>query len=243
MKEKFYKTQEKSDKGVEVELTKKEELGKGAFGTASSVAIETGKHKFPFVLKEYNNELSAKDELQKYIDAKEAGFKVFPTFRISEDGKKVIMTTGHTNEWVCIGSNNENVGGSLESLGLSKIKSLDTEGFDSFLKNYFNQAVIAAQNKFSVAFDAPFFLTERNNKDNVKIDFVLGDLGQVGKNLSGDDDRRRNMKNVTNLKVAVTDFIKKNLEDPKIYLGKINSVAKSVDDMLKGGAIENKLVY
>ncbi|MDO8493434.1 MAG: hypothetical protein Q7S19_02710 [bacterium] len=242
MKERFYKTQDQSDKGVEVEIVKKEELGRGEFGVASSVAIEAGKHKFPFVLKEYKSEVSAKDELQKYLDAKEAGLKVFPTFRISEDGKKAIMTTGHTPEWVCIGSNNENVGGSLESLGLAKIKSIEEKSFDDFLKNFFEQAVVASKDKFSLPYDAPFFFTQRNATENVKIDFVLGDLGQVGKNLSGDDDKRRNMKNVKSLKVALNDFIKRNLEDPRIYMGKINEAARVVDEMLKADT-ENKLVY
>jgi hypothetical protein len=241
MMEKFYNTVDQSGKVIELELTKKEELGRGAFGVASSVAIETGKHKFPFVLKEYNNAVSAYDELERYLAVKEAGFKVFPTFRVSEDGMKAIMTTGHTPEWVCIGSNNENVGGSLESLGLPKLKSLDVESFDGLLKKYFEQANTAAEKNFILAFDAPFFFTERKKTENSKIDFVLGDLGQVGKSISLSDYKMRDRRNVTSLKVALTDFIKRNLEDPKPYLEKINETAKLKLEELSSS--ENKLVY
>jgi hypothetical protein len=256
MKERFYKTEDKNDKGFEVEYSEenKKELGRGAFGAAFLVNIEAGKHKFPFVIKEYNNAVSAKDELKRYVDAKEAGFKVFPTFRIGEDGLKAIMTTGHTPEWVCIGSNNENIGGSLESLGLSKIKSIEEKSFDDLLGKYFQQASIASEKKFSLPYDAPFFLTERNATENVKMDFVLGDLGQVGKNDSDENTRLRKIKGkvmrqgveepvefevkmsdysrVYGLQLALETFLKNNLENPKIYQDKIkNTVILKLEEL------------
>ena len=223
-RETFYKTLDKNDAGIDVKTSKKFTIGGGSYGIASLVELEAKQHRFQFVIKKYSNPGDAEDALKNYLTAKAAGLKVFRTFRISEDRQKVIVTTGHTKNWVCIGSNNTGVGGSLGSLALPKLNSI--KDFDKFLKDYFEQAKIATKKNIRILGDSPFFLVERGSTDNVRMDFVLGDLDNVLANHPTFLER-----NVEFLMHTLIFFAKENIKDPEIYLIQIRKAASDTLDL------------
>jgi len=167
---------ETKETGRKVDVEVKKFISRGSWGSASEALIDMGGKSGDFVVKDYGSEEGAVRALKNYLVAKEAGLKVFTTFRINKDKKVVLMTTGHTEEWVCLGSNQEGRAGDLKFFDLPKLNSITN--FDQFLEDYFEQAEIAARNNIYIHGDVPFFMVERK-KDDAILDFVLGDYDNL----------------------------------------------------------------
>ncbi len=92
--------------------------------------------------------------------------KVFPTYRISDDGKSILMTSGFLNDQICLGDN------SLESPIIEEI-----EDVDKFILSFFREALKAAQEGIPLGSDVPFIIVSKDKP--TKVDFVLGDLDSL----------------------------------------------------------------
>ncbi|MBI3632832.1 MAG: hypothetical protein HY226_00915 [Candidatus Vogelbacteria bacterium] len=175
MKETFYK--HKGDvKGTEVEIKSQKYLSEGGRGVAFQVEVKIGSKDRIFVTKKFSQEKEIERALRNYQEAKQSGLKVFTTYRIDQTGKRILMTSGHTKDDVCLGSVNE--GRSLQYYNLPKIKSITN--LNEFMQKYFEQAKIAANSRIHIMHDVPFFFVKRG-EENSPLDFVLGDTDTVYK--------------------------------------------------------------
>jgi len=143
----------------------------GYFGDVFDTIIEIGGHQKRVIIKKYigdeeEKRRCAKQALENYSSAKKAGLKVFPTFRISEDGKSILMTSGFLNDQICLGDNN------LKNPAIEKIKDVD-----KFISSFFAEALKAAQKGIPLGADVPFIIVSKDKP--TKIDFVLGDLDSL----------------------------------------------------------------
>ncbi|MBI3631866.1 MAG: hypothetical protein HY225_00240 [Candidatus Vogelbacteria bacterium] len=170
MKEKYSKKQE-GPKGTGVEIGAAQYISEGSRGVAFQTEVIIGSKNRIFVLKKFFYKEDAKMALENYQRAKKAGLKVFTTYRIDETSKKILMTTGHTDTDVCLGSINH--GNSLEYFNFPTIKTISN--FDQFIEKYFTQAKIAANAGIEIWQDTPFFFVKKNT-ENSPLDFVLGDM-------------------------------------------------------------------
>src|SRR3989338_1172027 len=103
----FYKNPERFS---DIEIIKKTPLGGGAYGEISQVIVRVGNVDRTFVLKEFKDrgksaELFARRAFETHTKLKQAKLKVFPTYRLSEDGRSILMTSGHSEEFICLGTN------------------------------------------------------------------------------------------------------------------------------------------
>lgn len=147
-------------------------LGSGNYGDVSEVEIEKGKHKIKLATKDYskdldNAEMRAERAYKNYLLVKSAGLKVFPTMRISEDKKKLLMTLG-TN------ANNFIVSKGSE-IKWEKIKKLDN--LDSLITNLKDNIKKASLSDILLESDL-YFLLINKSKPN-KVDFVIGDYDLI----------------------------------------------------------------
>lgn len=147
----------------------------GGFGVvyAVDVQIPGDDKKYPFVLKEFHGagtESAKKDARAALLNhrlAKQAGLKVWNTYRISENEDSILMTSGNAEEWQIIGDFSR-----LSAEQHSEL--LQIKNFTEFLQGYYQEAVRAAKQGIIIASDVPFFRVQNN-----KIDFILGDLDQL----------------------------------------------------------------
>jgi len=116
-------------------------------------------------------------EINNYELARRAGLKVFNTMRqmLSENGAELLMTTGFTDEWICLGDKGE--AAEVKTYGLNRLTQIDN--FTKFVDEVFAQSEIAFHYGITFNADAYFFLVNRENPSNV--DFVLGDVGCLEK--------------------------------------------------------------
>ena len=188
-------------------------ITKGSFGKIFDTVIEKGGHKRRFIVKKYYNytpdlpeynstiKENAERALHNYTLAKNAGLKVFPTFRISEDGESILMTTGFSDNQICVGSN----GG----LNIDKLKQPLIEeivNLDKFLVNFFIEGLKAAKNGISLHSDSFFFIF--NKSKPIKIDFILGDLDSLYKDKPTKDVGEMNMREI---KDTLIEFCEHNI--------------------------------
>jgi len=139
----------------------------GAFGTVYAVDVQLPgvKEKHQFALKELHS--PNPNVIKNYNRAKEAGLRVWKTYRVSEDNKSILMSVGSSEGWRLMGENSK-------LTEQERADFLPITNFDSFLNTYYKDAIKAADHKISIAGDVPFF---RVKKD--QLDFVLGDLDQL----------------------------------------------------------------
>ena len=199
-------------------------MGRGLFGVSSSVDAYVGDLPIPgeFVVKEFHVKEDATRALEKYNYAKEAGLKVFNTYRINERGDTILMTTGLSKDKICLGSNDWYD---------SKLKKESISNLEDFAKSYFEQAMIAVDSEIYLYADIPFFLVDKKSPD-VSLDFVLGDLDRLSKwrgILDPISKQKMYEANLEQLHTALNHFIKNNIKDPKHYL---SSVKHYVDDLI-----------
>ena len=112
---------------------------------------------------------NADKAFKNYSLAKKAGLKIFPTFRVSENKKNILMTTGFSNGQICVGSNND-----ITVTELGRPLICEIQNVDKFLSDFFNEHLKAAKHGIRFWIDVFFFILSRN--EPTKIDFVVGDL-------------------------------------------------------------------
>lgn len=207
---------------IKKELVNKESSkSSGAFGVVYDVDLQLpGSEKtYHFVLKEMHGSGEQAEEkvdnaINNFLRAKQAGLRVWTTYRMSEDGKSILMTTGNMKGWKVLQS--QRVGESLP-----KMNPPSMNNFKSLLVKYYGDAVKAATNKISIAADVPFFLVQEDS-----IDFVLGDLDLLEK--SDQDPKKMLRQNLQNLHAILTRFFEDNykgeadqfIEESKKYIQK-----------------------
>ncbi|MBI3888718.1 hypothetical protein HY311_02910 [Candidatus Nomurabacteria bacterium] len=188
-------------------------IAEGSFGKIFDTVIEKGGHQKRFIVKKYFNytpdlpkyNYMVKESTQRafhnYILAKNAGLKVFPTFRISEDGESILMTTGFSENQTCVGSN-----GGLNLSTLEQLPIEEIENLDKFLTDFFAEGLKAAQKGIDVFRDVFFFIL--SNDVPTKIDFVIGDLDNLKK---VEPTKNLARKNTEQIKISLIDFCDHNV--------------------------------
>ena len=185
MDNKFEKSFKKNTgKETKVQVISEIRIAGGTFGEIFDTVVEIGGHRKRFIVKKYReNNLpvgkpiatkNAHSAFENYSLAKEAGLKVFPTFRISEDEKDILMTTGFLKDQICIGSNN-----AKDVTKFDKPLIREISNTDEFLSNIFAEYIKAAKNNIYLPSDILFFVLNRDEPTN--LDFVLGDLDNLRK--------------------------------------------------------------
>lgn len=158
-----------------------------------------------FVIKKFKKTLlsaqgNAERAFANYQRAKDAGLKVFATYRLGEDRKSILMTDGSGDSTVCLSNNI-----TLPELGLSKIRdeALPLDLVDGIIAN----AKKASEQKILIPNDAYFFLYDRQAECT---DFVLGDLDTLGKDVDSQHALRHNLQTA---KLAILGFIASNAQN------------------------------
>lgn len=135
-----------------------------------SVNHGSNERSIELVKKTFKNPEKSADALSNYTIAKKAGLKVPPTYRIDESDQSIYMTNLNKGDHISLSANNEVP---PEARGIS-IESIP-EGFDSFLDQYFSQAIIATKNGLNLYYDMPMF-TFKKNTEKPDIDFYIADF-------------------------------------------------------------------
>lgn len=218
----------------------------GAFGKVFYTLVDTGQHKISgdrilkrFIVKKYSHSHSdaisdedyedrikedTKHAFQNYTFAKKAGLKVFPTFRMGEDEKSILMTTGFSDDKICVGTNSL-----LKTEDFEKPLIKNIANVDNFLDSFFKEGSKAAQRGIGFYFDNFFFMLSK--EEPTKIDFVLGDFDNLQK-WKGRDENKISEENMENIKHALEDFCQRNIDSSfreeflskvEFYFNKANS--------------------
>ncbi|PIR04200.1 MAG: hypothetical protein COV59_03385 [Candidatus Magasanikbacteria bacterium CG11_big_fil_rev_8_21_14_0_20_39_34] len=187
-----------------------ENESRGAYGIVYSVDVqlEGSEKTYPFALKEFHDykKDETKNALENHRRAKHAGLKVWNTYRISEDGSSILMSTGDVKGWEILG----------QKTILSKEKretTLPFENFQNFLSEYYSQAQKAAEHNIAIAGDVPFLKIREH-----ELDFVLGDMDLLEPS-SQTNQLTIQRQNVQNLHSTLVYFLEKNFgEQAQIYI-------------------------
>ncbi|MDO8499824.1 MAG: hypothetical protein Q7S66_04145 [bacterium] len=186
--QKYFKANGRGTEVVVPDDDKKiQKIGEGIYGQVYQAEVQVGGHRLKMVVKDFNKtsqgfrpiaiaRTNARQAIENYGAAKEAGVKVFTTYRLSEDGTKILMTNGNNAETVCVGSNPSS--DSVTDFGAEKLEAIDH--FENFVKNILEQASLAGSNGIFISIDAYFFLL--NRKRPGVVEYVVGDLDEVIKN-------------------------------------------------------------
>lgn len=184
------------------------------FGEIYETLVDVGGRKKKFIIKKYQGKDStssgefavqfAKEAFENYSYAKKAGLKVFPTFRLSQDKKNILMTNGNLENQICIGANHYK---NITDFERPLIKNIDN--LDNFLKEYFEEGFKINGNNFQFHHDVPFFLISKT--EPIKLDFVLGDLDNLTsfKNTIRKDFA---LNNIHQMRKSIADFTKRNID-------------------------------
>lgn len=185
-------------------------INSGAHGNIFNTIVEINGHRKRFIVKMYGSKFSPKitNAVKNYSLAKRAGLKVFPTFRISKDGQSILMTTGFSENKICVGSNNIVTVNNLERPLIKKF-----ENVDEFLSKIFQEGLKAAQRGIGIFKDVLFFILSKN--DPTKIDFVLGDLDNLSEIYPTNPTKYTGIENMGNIREMLVEFCRKNV-DPVI---------------------------
>ncbi len=188
-------------KEVRVSLVNTSLLTNTHFGNIFYSNAEIGDRKRKFITKRYYDRKRAEKAFRNYSLAKKARLKVFPTFRIGEDKKSILMTTGFKENEICVGSNIR-TGMDLDVLKLAKIEEIEDLELDTFLENFFNEGLKAAKSGLLLTLDdSAFFILSKNKP--TKIDFVLGDLDNLKEATPG---KYIGMQNMRRIKEMLDEF-------------------------------------
>ncbi|MBU0998689.1 hypothetical protein KKG24_00050 [Patescibacteria group bacterium] len=198
--------------------------------------VEIGGHRKRFIVKKYFDyptdaiekrtkasplgwsKINAQTAFKNYSLAQKAGLKVFPTFRMGEDKKSILMTTGFLDNQICVSSNNKIT---VVELGRPLIKEMGGEMLDKFLSTIFTEGLKASQKQISLHSDMFFFILSKD--EPTKIDFVLGDLDNLRKEEKLIPTESIKSDNMINIKKALYHFCEKNINRnfSKKFLDKI----------------------
>jgi hypothetical protein len=193
-----------------IKITDEKPIGAGALGEVASVDAEVAGKEGRFVIKRYQSVLGkerAAKAFENYRMAKEAGLRVFPTFRLGEDGTSILMTTAHTEEWICVSSNSEDTS-DVEQYGVEKLKTIPR--IDAYMREIFDESLKAAEKGIWIDQDAFFFLVKRSGE---AVDFVIGDFDLMRKKEIDSEDARNNVfaENLYSAKKALQSFFETNV--------------------------------
>lgn len=170
---------------AKLKISDEKKINHGAWGNIYDCTAEVDGYKQRFIIKRYEPNIenfrirtpeeAAKHALENYALATKAGLKVFTTFRIGEDGKSILMTSGFSDNQICIGSNDDRI--KVIKLGQPRIEKIENENLDKFLENIFAEGLKAAEAGIGLDADIFFFIISKDKPK--KIDFVVGDLDNM----------------------------------------------------------------
>ena len=152
----FLEKREKSatgNKPHEISIESQRLLGEGTYGKAFVVeariydSANQMSKKRKFVMKEYHPEKIefAHASIENHKQLRAAGLPVFTTFRLDEENSRIIMTNGHSKEWLCVGTNRGSA--SVENFPefgrnrLDEITNFDNEAILSLLIGFLLYAI------------------------------------------------------------------------------------------------------
>jgi len=140
--------------------------------TVYEVEAQIGKKKRRFIRKNFDSAVVCRSAIRMHDEAKQAGLKVFPTYRISSDNKSILMTSGYDENHACV-SNNLN-SPPLESFGLKPLE--EVPNFENFVRSLFDEAEKGIEKGIFIPTDSVFFVIDKDAKE---VDFYIGDLDNV----------------------------------------------------------------
>ncbi len=180
------------DKESRIDIVRNRQIGHGSYGDVyeADVTVSVGersKRTAKFVMKTFRDyhklpgetisaRTLAEQAITNYDAAKAAGLKVFNTYRLLEDEPSIVMTNGHTEEQVCIGSNfGSNKIANFRETGLQTLDQVPN--IEDLIEAVFQHAKLAEERGMVLPDDSLFFLVNRTNPH--ELDFVVGDLDGV----------------------------------------------------------------
>ncbi|MBU1091948.1 hypothetical protein KKA27_03765 [Patescibacteria group bacterium] len=207
------------DEGTAVKLERGAKLGEGAFGSVFEATIELSKRKKKFVIKEFKDgdlsqspkdtaENRAREAIEHWRVAKKAGLKVFPTYRIGDDEKSILMTSAHGEKNICVDPFPVD-GATVETFGRSKLQEISN--LDQLFEGLLKECRKATDHQIDIFPDAYFFLVDRKTD---MVDFVLGDTDYLVTS-PGVHPKDHATSNLGRAKIVLESFIEKNVSGPK----------------------------
>ncbi len=201
----------KKGKATPVRILDEKQIGSGMFGDTFEAQVLVGDKGRKFVIKKFKRRYNttaaerAENAMKNYQAAKEAGLKVFTTYRLGEDGTSILMTNANSDDITCLSTLPNTVGD-------IKIKLTD-ESFESLTDGVFAEAKKAADANIDVYSDAYFLLVGKNSS---KLDFVLGDLDNVTKEASKSPATLLS-SNLINARLGLHDLFQKYAGNAALY--------------------------
>ncbi|MCL5011137.1 MAG: hypothetical protein M1127_02925 [Patescibacteria group bacterium] len=176
-----YKKTDKS-KGKAVKILRSKKISEGCFGDIFRVKSEISAEKSQkvkkrsFVVKSFDSLMDAKNALEKLILLREAGLKTYPTYRLDDDKKSILMTNLSKKGQRVISTNTD----SKDSQLIYRHQISEIENFDDLLKKMLEHAEMASKKKIFLPNDSYFFsLYKTTNPSAKKMDFFIGDPDSV----------------------------------------------------------------
>lgn len=203
-----------------VQILGNKRIGVGDYGAVYEADVAIGNHIRKFAIKKFIPRLGINREeefaarsIANYQLAKNAGLKVFPTYRLGEDRKTILMTNGNSDLVICLGSDK---GSSLETRGMQRIPEDETnsDNYRHLITGLFDQAIIATKHGLSLGHSDVFFYLV--NIHTSELDFVLGDFDMfnVSSNKRGDNLLDDNLAIVVK---SLTEFTHNNFSPSDAY--------------------------
>ena len=161
---KFYKSlDEKSRVFTADKVVRKEKLGQGKIAPVYVSEVWKDGVEYLFAVKDYDDEKKALTAFNGYLHAKAAGLAVFPTVRISEDHKQLLMTLGTNEKFFIVGEGSEYKWKKAEAV----LNILDV------IMKVENDVLKATTKGLGIPSDSQFFLIKKSDPNNAT--YYLGD--------------------------------------------------------------------
>ena len=225
------KFEKHTGKKAEVRILSETKVAEGSWGDIYEALVDIAGRERKFIIKKYGKKGSAtqlaSQAFEKYKKGKEAGLRVFPTFRLSGDRKSILMTNGSLEDKICLGSNTY-VG--MEKKGFPRIKKIDN--LDEFLDRLFDEVIKAGKVGCALYLDVPFFTVTKS--EPIIVDFYLGDMDNFNFEpiLDAESVRSRTYIGVHGIQDALFEFCELNI-DPEYSDTFLDKVAKKCQELEK----------
>ncbi|MBU0661632.1 hypothetical protein KKG22_05685 [Patescibacteria group bacterium] len=180
-----------------INATEAESGGAGGIVYVADVQLPGVKERHQFVIKELHK--PDPNVIKNYNRAKEVGLKVWKTYRASENGQSILMSSGDTENWKVVGDKN-----TLSQQ--ERAEFFPISNYESFLTDYYREAEKASEHRIAVAGDVPFFRVRKS-----EIDFILGDYELLEE--SNEDANILLHQNIQNMHARLAQFFEKNFGD------------------------------
>jgi hypothetical protein len=158
-----------------VKILHEEKIGEGELGEVFQAEVELGGRRRMMAIKKYRDgtsfgraEENAARAARNYKIFRQAGLRVFPTFRLGEDGRSILMTLGKEGNFFIFappGSQKRTISG--------------IENFSAFLAKLEKELEKATTENLLIGLDAFFFIGKDKEGGKVELDFVFGDFDGV----------------------------------------------------------------